>query len=318
MTRIADLELLLRVADLSSLSGAARALDWSPAAASAAVKRMEAEWGVPVFVRSTRSLRLSPQGERLLPHLRQALNALEEAQAAVAQEPMALQGVLQVALPSDLGRQVLLPWLSEFQQAHPQLALRLHFDDRNADLMRTPVDVAVRYGDPPDSRQVALPLVPRNARVLVAAPDYVSRHGVPAQPEALQSHATLRFMLGGEVPRSWRLKVQGRWVEVPVQGGLSANDGEVVRRWALAGLGIAYKSRLDVAADLDAGRLVQLNPHWQGEPSPLHLVVPGRRQVTAAIRALHDALRRRFESTAPRRLLRGVSPDPAPRTRPPR
>lgn len=295
-----DLELLVRTAELGSLTGAAKALDWSPAAASAAIKRMEAEWGAPVFVRSTRSLRLSTEGERMLPHIRQALQSLRDAQDAASSRRQAVVGEVQVAMPSDLGRSVLLPWLEQFQEAHPRLALRLHLSDRNSDLMRTPLDLALRYGQPPDSTHVALPLAPGNRRVLVAAPGYVRRHGVPQTPADLEQHETLRFMLRDEVPRHWRLQIDGQWVEAPVQGRRSANDGEVVKRWALAGLGIAYKSWLDVAAEVADGRLQRLNPHWVGEPSPLYLVVPGRAQITPAARALREWLKPRLAEVAGR------------------
>ena len=294
MTRMTDLELLVRTAELGSLTAAAKALDWSPAAASAAIKRMEAEWGAPVFVRSTRSLRLSTEGERMLPHIRQALQSLRDAQDAASTRRQSLAGELQVAMPSDLGRSVLLPWLEQFQEKHPRLALRLHLSDRNTDLMRAPLDLALRYGQPPDSTQVALPLAPQNRRVLVAAPGYVARHGIPRVPEELVKHEALRFMLRDEVPRHWRVQVDGKWVEAPVQGRRSCNDGEVVKRWALAGLGLAYKSWLDVAAEVGDGRLQRLNPQWVGEPSPLYLVVPGRAQMTPAARALRDWLKPRL------------------------
>ena len=295
-----DLELLVRTAELGSLTGAAKALDWSPAAASAAIKRMESEWGAPVFVRSTRSLRLSTEGERMLPHIRQALQSLREAQEAALSRRQAVTGEVQVAMPSDLGRSVLLPWLEQFQEAHPRLALRLHLSDRNTDLMRTPLDLALRYGQPPDSTHVALPLTPGNRRVLVAAPGYVRRHGMPKTPDDLMQHETLRFMLRDEVPKHWRIQIDGQWVEAPVQGRRSANDGEVVKRWALAGLGIAYKSWLDVAQEVTDGRLQHLNPHWVGEPSPLYLVVPGRAQITPAARALREWLKPRLAEVAGR------------------
>ncbi len=291
MTRLTDLELLTRIADLGSLTAAARALDWSPAAASAALKRLEAEWGVAVFVRSTRSLRLSAEGERLMPHVRQALQAMGQARTAALSPRQALRGELQISMPSDLGRHVLLPWLETFQQRHPMLALRLHLSDHNADLMRAPVDIAIRYGAPAASAQVALALAPDNHRVLVASPAYLARHGAPTRAQDLQQHEALRFMLGGEVPKTWRLRIDGQWQDVPVRGSRSANDGEVVKRWALAGLGVAHKSALDVAAELAAGQLVRVNPDWHGEPAPLHLVLPGRKQVTPAARALRDWLK---------------------------
>jgi DNA-binding transcriptional LysR family regulator len=290
MTRLTDLELFVRTADLGSLTAAAKAMDWSPAAASAAIKRLEAAWGVAVFVRSTRSLRLSTEGERMLPHVREALSALTEAQAVVAKTHATLRGELQLSMPSDLGRNVLLPWLETFQQRHPDLALRLHLSDRNADLMRVPLDMVIRYGTPRDSAQVALPLVLDNPRLLVASPQYIARHGTPTATNELAQHEALRFMVGDEVPKSWRLRVDGAWVDVPVQGRHSANDSEVVTRWALQGLGIAYRSQLDMAAHLAYGRLVHINPDWEGERAHLHLVVPGRNQVSAAARALRDHL----------------------------
>ena len=290
MTRLADLELLLRIADLGTLTAAAKALDWSPAAASAALKRVEIEWGVSMFVRSTRSLRLSAEGERLLPYVRQAMQALADARAAATSPCTALSGELQVAMPSDLGRNVLLPCLEAFQQRHPRLALRLHLSDRNADLMRAPVDVAIRYGAPGPSALVALPLLPGNRRVLLASPAYLARHGTPITAAQLAQHEALRFMRGDEIPKTWHLGIDGRWVDVPIQGRHCANDGEVVKRWALAGLGLAYKSWLDVSAEVVAGRLVVVNPHWTGEASALHLLVPGRRQLTPAARALRDWL----------------------------
>lgn len=292
MTRLADLELLVQTADLGSLTAAAKALDWSPAAASAAVKRMEEEWGVPLFVRSTRSLRLSSEGERLLPHVRQALQAMGQARDSVSPQRNVLRGTLKLTMPSDLGRSVLLPWLETFQQRHPQLGLQLHLSDHNADLLRTPMDLAIRYG-PVHATQIALPLAPQNRRVLVAAPDYVARYGVPATVDELRQHEALRFMIGGEVPDSWRLQIDGRWAEVPVQGRRSSNDGEVVKRWVLAGLGIAYKAWLDVSAELAAGRLLQIAPQWRGEVSPLHLVVTGRRHLTPAVRQLREWLSER-------------------------
>lgn len=290
MTRLADLELFVRTADLGSLTAAAKAMDCSPAAASAAIKRLEVAWGATVFVRSTRSLRLSTDGERMLPHVREALSALTEAQAAVSKSRSALRGELQLSMPSDLGRNVLLPWLETFQQRHPDLALRLHLSDRNADLMRVPLDMAIRYGTPRDSAQVALPLVQDNPRLIVASPQYVARHGTPATVGELAQHQALRFMVGDEVPKTWRLCVDGKWMDAPVQGRHSANDSEIVTRWALDGIGIAYRSQLDMAAHIAAGRLVHINPHWIGELSHLHLIVPGRKQVTEAVRALRDHL----------------------------
>lgn len=294
MTRLADLELLLRTADLGNLTAAAKALDWSPAAASAALKRLEEQLGFALFVRSTRSLRLSAEGQRYLPHARQALEALDEGRAQALSSRSQLRGELRLAVPSDLGRHLLLPWLEEFQARHPELVLRLLIGDPLADLMRRPVDAAIRYGAPAGAAHVALPLRADSYRVLVAAPRYVAERGLPTQPEQMARHEALRYLLGEELPTHWSVRIGEREVDLPLSGHRIADDGEVVKRWALAGLGIAFKSWPDVAAELADGRLVLVNPAWRGEATPLNLVVPGRRQLSPALRRLRDDLQRRL------------------------
>ena len=290
MTRFADLELLLRTADLGSLTAASKALDWSPAAASAAVQRLEAALGVPLFIRTTRSLRLSPEGERYVPHARRALQALADAQEAALGTPTALRGLLRVSITSDLGRHVLLPWLIDFQRQHPSLQLGLSVGDYLSDMLRSPVDVAIRYGAPADSSLIAQPLLKEHRRVLVAAPAYLAAHGQPQSAADLYRHNALRFMVGGQIPSAWRLQIDGKWQDVPVRGDRFADDGEIVKRWLLAGLGLAYKARLDVVDEIADGRLIHVRPQWLGEELPLNLVVPNRRQLSPPVRQLRDWL----------------------------
>lgn len=290
MKTLQDLELFVRTAELGSLSAAARRLELTPAAASAALKRLEAALQAPLFVRSTRSLRLTAEGEVFVQHCRQALALLAEGRAAVASGRAVVRGVLQLSLPSDLGRNVLLPWLDAFQQHHPAVALRLQLSDRLADVYRQPVDLTIRYGTLPDSSLVALPLVPGNRRVLCASPDYLARAGAPASPAELVGHNCLCFMLGEAVHDRWRFFRDGQETSVAVRGDRVSDDGDVVRRWALAGHGLAYKSRLDVHADLQAGRLVAVCADWQGEPAPLNLLCADRRQLSPAVQQLRDFL----------------------------
>lgn len=291
MKSLQELDIFVRTADSGSLSATARALGLTPAAASAALKRLEAELQVPLFVRSTRSLRLTQQGEQFLLQCRPALEMLQQAGAQLAQGERGVQGTLKLAAPSDFGRHVLLAWLHRFQQQHPGVALRLQLSDRQANVYSEPVDVALRFGKPADSSLVALPLAPHNRRVLCAAPSYVARNGAPASPHELSQHNCLCFMFGEDAHDRWRFAQPGEPAfTVRVRGDNSSNDGEVVRQWALLGQGIAYKSHFDVADDLVQGRLQALCPEWETEATPLFLVVPSRRHLTPLVRALHDFL----------------------------
>lgn len=293
MLRLDDLQVFVRTAETGSLSAAARRLECSPAVASAALKRLEAQLQTRLLARSTRSLRLTAEGERFLGHARAALLALEEGRQALEGGRAGIGGVLHLSAPSDFGRNVLLPWLDAFQREHPRLCLRLHLGDRVADLYRQPVDIALRYGEPEDSNLVALPLAPGNRRVLCASPDYLAHHGTPRRVEDLTGHNCLLYLLGDRVHDRWRF-VQGRRAqEVTVKGDRVSDDADAVRRWAVAGHGVSYKSWLDVAGDVAAGRLSLLLADHQGEAAPLNLICPHRAQVSPPVRLLHGFLRER-------------------------
>ncbi|WP_068825495.1 LysR family transcriptional regulator [Pseudomonas sp. BMS12] len=293
MLRFDDLALFVRTAELGSLSAAARELDCSPAVASAALKRLEQEVQTRLLLRSTRSLRLTLEGEQYLAHARAALASLEAGRQQLAGGKDRLDGVLQLAAPSDFGRNVLLPWLDGFQAEHPQLGLRLLLSDRVTDLFRQPVDLALRYGEPEDSSLVALAVASANRRVLCAAPEYLARHAAPQQPDDLRRHNCLLYMLGGRVHERWSF-TQGRQTQVlSVSGNRASDDADVVRRWALAGQGVVYKSWLDVAGDVAAGRLRLLLPGWQGESTPLNLICAHRDQLSMPVRLLREFLQQR-------------------------
>jgi DNA-binding transcriptional LysR family regulator len=288
MKALQDLEIFVRTVETGSLSATARSLDLTPAAASAALKRLEEELQAPLFVRSTRSLRLTREGDVFLAHCKPALAALRDAQLELASGQQQVRGMLQLAAPSDFGRNLLLPWLDAFQQLHPGIQYRLHLSDRVTNVYSDLVDAAFRQGEPPDSSMLALPVDLTNRRVLCASPAYLEKHGAPDAPQALAKHSCLCFMLGEDVYDRWRFWRGGEEATVRVGGGNIANDGDVVRLWALAGRGVIYKSGLDVASDLAAGRLVALCTEWQTEASPIYMVLPGRRQLTPGLRLLRE------------------------------
>ncbi|RON69704.1 LysR family transcriptional regulator [Pseudomonas fluorescens] len=295
MIRIDDLALFTRSAALGSFTAAALEADLLPGQVAAAVKRLERELDVRLFARTTRSLRLTAEGEQYLPTAHAVLEALKQGKENLRGENATLRGVLQVTAPSDLGRNIVLPWLTAFRRQHPELSLRFVLSDQMADLFRDPVDVAIRYGSNEDANYVALPLAPWNYRVLVASRDYVQRHGQPNTPDELSEHACLLYLQSGRVYDKWCLGNQ----TLQVSGPLFSDDADVVRRWALDGEGIAYKSWLDVSADVAAGRLIVLLPDYPGEASPLSLVCPHRKQISPAVSQLHTWLSNQFAALRP-------------------
>ncbi|GAA5188344.1 LysR family transcriptional regulator [Ferrimonas gelatinilytica] len=300
MKALQDLRIFVETARLGSLSAAARALALSPAVASAAMKRLEGELGQPLFVRSTRQLRLTRAGERFLESCQPALDLLDEGSASLREDELHLSGQINLSAPSDLGRRWLVDWLDEFMQHHPSLSVRLHLSDSLADLYRQPLDLVLRYGKPEDSSLVCLPISQENFRVLCASPSYLRQHPPPSTPRDLVGHNCLCFALGDRLHQSWRLvsgqAATSQSVVVQVSGNRAANDGDVVHRWALAGRGVAFKSLLDIGEDLAQGRLVRLCPAWRGEPVPLSLLCASRAQLSPSIQALKLFLQQKVAS----------------------
>jgi len=295
MLRITDLELFVRSSALGSFTAAAHEADLLPGQVAAAIKRLERDLDVRLFARTTRSLRLTAEGELYLPTALSVLESLRQGRDNLHGARTTLRGVLQVSAPSDLGRNILLPWLSEFRREHPELTLRFHLSDQVADLFRDPVDVAIRYGLNQEANYIALPLAPWNRRVLVASPDYLARHGRPQALDDLQQHACLLYLQLGRTYDKWRLGNR----TVQVSGPLFSDDADVVRRWALLGEGIAYKSWLDVSANVASGELEVLLPEYLGELTPVTLVCPHRKQLSPAVSQLHIWLRDRFAAQQP-------------------
>lgn len=300
MIRLEDLQLFVRTAALGSFSNAAREADLLPGQVSAAIQRLEKELDIRLFARSTRSLRLTAEGEQYLPYADEVLSTLREGRDRLHGEQKALQGTLKIAAPSDLGRNVLLPMLTAFREAHPKLVLRLSVSDQVTDVFRDPVDIAIRYGVNEGATYVALPLAEHNRRVLVASPEYLQRHGRPAALDDLLMHQCLPFVLGGRVYDRWTFPAAGMRRQITVKGVLLCDDAEIARRWAIDGRGVAYKSWIDVCDDVEQGRLELLLPDQPGEPVPLNLICPHRRQFSPAVRYLHAALRERLQAISNR------------------
>lgn len=294
MYSFTDLQLFVLTADCGSLSKAARKLDLLPATASASLKRLEQRLGGRLFIRSTRSLRLTQEGEIFLDYCRNALNLLHEGESLLMAGKNAVRGHIRVSAPSDLGRKVLLPWFNLFQQTYPEITLSLQFSDRVIDLIREPIDLAFRYGKMEDSTLISQPVI-NNSRVVVASPSYIAKHGKPETPQELTHHNCLLYYLKPGLLNVWRFYSGKENLEIKVRGNRIADDGWIVREWAIAGEGIAYKSLLDLRQDIEEGKLIPLLQKYTGEPSPLNVVYPDRNSTSSAVRALIAFVRTQFE-----------------------
>lgn len=289
MAELNDLRVFIETARLGSLTRAARHLGRTPAATSASLKRLESDLGVRLIERNTRSLRLTPEGilyrERVVP----GLSLLDAAERALFEEREEIAGEVRLAAPVDLAHQWLSQVLAKFHEQHPRVHITLLVGDALQDLVSEPIDLAVRYGQLPNSALVARRLLDTR-RVLVGAPQYFARMGRPTHPEELVSHNCLSYQSGGASHRRWSFRRRRETVVVEVSGNRTCNDGSLVREWTLEGLGLSYKSEFDVRSDLESGRLELALADWRGESTPLNLVFPSAGPRPLRVRKLVEFL----------------------------
>ena len=288
--RIDDLSLFVRIADTGNISESAQQLDISTAAASAALKRLEDQLDTQLFVRSTRRLRITEEGERFLQYCRTALDELQNGISAISSFKGKIAGTIRLSISSDLGRNIVMPWLDEILDKHPELSLNINIQDSISDFYADRVDIAIRYGEPQESSLVAFKLVEADT-MICASPSYIKKHGAPTNPNDLMKHNCLFYQLDEKVHDTWTFQRGKHKYKVHVTGNRKCNDGELVKRWILAGKGVALKSKLDMASELKSGKAIELLKNYRTPSLDLWMICPTRKQVTPAVLLLRDLFR---------------------------
>lgn len=296
MDRFETLQTFVAVVEAGSFSAAAVRLDRAKSAVSRQVAALETHLGVQLLNRTTRRLSLTEAGREFHERAQRILADLEEAELSVAVEQTALRGRLRLAAPLSFGVQHLAPALAEFLTLHPELVLDLDLDDRRINLVEEGFDLALRIGELADSSLVARPLAPVRM-LLCASPEYLRRHGTPRTPADLAFHAGLVY---GNVPEAqqWRfLDAAGKAHSVKVPARLRANNGDVLVRAAVDGLGVVVSPTFIAHRALAAGELVPLLPDYQAPGTSAYAVYPSRRHLPQRVRVLIDFLAQRFGAT---------------------
>lgn len=288
--------MLLAVAETGSLTGAARQLDVTTAAVSAAIKRIEESLGARLFERTTRALRATAEGAVLIEHARQALDIVAKGQAAVRSGAHDIGGRISITTSAMLGREVVVKWIAQFADRHPAVEIDLQVSDQQADLVRDGFDVALRNGPLGESGMAARLLAPAR-RVACAAPGYLLRHGSPQHPRDLAGHECLVTRARGRLYDRWTfapLRTPAQKSEVRVKGRLCAHDASTAFLWALEGRGITYQSQLVVADALQRGALVRVLPDFAGDEVPLYAVLPNNHLIPIRVSVLLAELSAHF------------------------
>ena len=286
-----DLAAFAAVARTRSFTRAAAELGLSPSALSHAVRGLEERLGVRLLARTTRSVAPTPAGERLVRSLAPALAEVERGLAALADWRGAPSGSLRLTTFSSAARRVLDPALPRFLLDHPAVSVEVVIDDRLTDIVTARFDAGIRFGETVERDMVAVRLGPDLRTVVVGTPAYFARHPRPGTPADLEAHNCVNYRLvggGGLLP--WEFARDGQDVRVRASGQLTVNDAALGGAAVRAGAGLGYMLEEDVAADIQAGHLVQVLADWCTPFPGYHLYHPSQ-QATPALRALIEAVR---------------------------
>jgi len=290
--RLLEMRVFCAVAQTGGFTAAAHLLGTSQPFVSETVTALERRLGVRLLHRSTRTQRLTLEGEGFLVSCRRLIDEVDAAEAALrTREPA---GELRVTAPRAFGTDQLLPLLPAFLAAHPRIALRLSLSDATANLLEDHFDVAVRMGRLPPSSLMSRPLC-RLQRVVVAAPSYLAAHVEPGLPQDLATHECLLWDGPLDHLNRWPFVVDGRPLDLPVQGRLRSNDGTVLYRMCLEGLGVMRLAEHLALPAIRRGALVPLLvPFQASDDTAIHAVFLPEREPVPRVRAFVDHLRAVF------------------------
>ena len=289
---LGDVAAFLRVVETGSFARAAERLGLAKSIVSRRIARLETTLGARLLTRGQRGALPTELGRSYYARAANSLAELEAAHDGLAEAMAEIAGPLRVAGPLSFGAQYLAPALAEFAAAHPRVELDVAFDDRTVDLVAGGFDLAVRLGNLPDSALVARRLAPLR-RALLASPAFLAVHGTPRHPRDLADAPALTYANTG-APEAWRFRVGTRWESVRVAGRLRADNGEMLRAAAVAGLGFTVLPTFIASPAIASGTLTIVLPEFPLEEGGVHAVLPPGRSATARVRALIDFLAGRF------------------------
>ena len=292
MTRPSDFAFFQLLARSASLTDAARSLSMTPSAVSRRLGAIETRLGVQLVLRNTRSMRLTPEGERYLEAAEAILAETERLEADIASRPL---GRLRICASFGFGGTHIAPVVADFATANPDVRVDLTLTDRPVSIIEEGFDVGIHLGLPHDSRLRARKLL-ENDRILCASPRYLETHGRPAHPSDLARHRLIEIAEDENTVGRWTLthrktKKVVNLAAVPV---LRSNSGSAALDWCLAGLGIVLRSRWHAAAPLADGRLEEVLPDWH-MPADVYAYFAAKKP-SAQLRAFLDAMALRFEA----------------------
>jgi DNA-binding transcriptional LysR family regulator len=280
------------VADAGNFIGGARRKGISASAMSQIIRRLEARVGIQLFRRTTRSVSLTEEGERLLERLRRAFSEIESATHELDEHRSKPAGIVRVVVPRVAYRDLVEPLLPQFHASYPEVALDIHVNDEMTDIVSKGYDIGLRLGEYINPETVAFRVGPPLRQIAVASPAYISRHGAPRHPRELARHQCINWRQNpGDQPYAWEFAKKKARITVNVRGPLTLNDRELAAHAARGGLGIALWVEHRLRGWIQSGELVPVLEDWSPPYPGFHAYYYRDRHLSSATRAFLTMLR---------------------------
>jgi DNA-binding transcriptional LysR family regulator len=288
---LSEMNAFVTVAERCNFASAAVELGVSRSRLSETIRELEGRLGVRLLNRTTRSVAPTVAGERLLTQIRPLLSDFDAVLNSINEFRDKPAGSLRLTVPPPVATFMLAPLLPRFLAQYPEINLEISVDGALTDIVSGRFDAGMRASDRVERDMIVLPIGKEIRNVVVAAPDYLTRHKRLVTPGDLAEHKCIRFRYPSGVIVPWQFEKNGRRIEVAVEGRLTVNDPGLGVRAAVDGVGVLCTAHDYAAPDVDAGRLVTLLEDWQTPAAAIFLYYPGRRQVPAPLQAFMEFLR---------------------------
>ncbi len=287
MDRLAAMALFVRVAEPGSFAAVARQMDLARSAVTRQIAALESHLGTRLIARSTRSLTLTGAGATYLEHCREILQRLEEAEGSLAGDGQEPRGLVRLSVPLSFGLRHLSPLLLDFAVTYPKVRVEVDFTDRRVKLVEEGLDLAIRITARLDPLDVARRIGSSTLRV-VAAPEYLRRHGEPRHPAELADHECLIYLPAQQA--GWPFLVDGEVQVFAARGRFRANNGDALLDATRRGMGISAQPSFIAAAAIEAGWVRPILGDFPMPELGIYALLPGNRYVPQRVRALIDYL----------------------------
>jgi DNA-binding transcriptional LysR family regulator len=295
-----ELEAAIAIARRGTFRAASIDLGLSTTALSHTIGRLEAALGVRLFNRTTRSVSLTDAGRLFMQQVAPSLQDLHAALGSVREQRETPSGTIRINAAPFAARSIIKPLVLEFLRRYPDMNIDVVTEGKMVDIVRDGFDMGVRVEGLVPSDMIAVSLGRPQRHAVVGSPEYIEKHGLPMAPSDLLTHSCIRVRLPDGSLFRWRFEKGGEQVQIDVRGQITLDEASLTRTAVLDGAGLGYLFEQDILPEIDVGQVIRVLADWTPSYPGLCLYYPGRRNLSAGVRAFLELARELSRAGDPR------------------